>query len=110
MPDKDVPCRVPVSLESIPYLAVRAAGTIVTGPRWNDPDLVKHGSVAARQGSTTTPALKRRSLSKVRAGMGRRQATEKTAEKIHREALLGHIRSIPTFLSGTRISPAVKVR
>ena len=54
MPDQDVPCRVPESLGSIHRLEVRAAGTIVTGPRWNDPDLVKHGSVAARQGSTTT--------------------------------------------------------
>lgn len=32
--------------------------------------------------------------------MGRCQATEKTAEKIHRVVLSGHIRSIPTFLSG----------
>ena len=70
MPDQDVPCRVPESLESIYRLAVWAAGTIVTGPRWNDPDFATHGSVAARQGSTTTPALKRRSLSKGRAGMG----------------------------------------
>ena len=34
MPDKDVPCRVPESLESIHRLEVRAAGTIATGPRW----------------------------------------------------------------------------
>ena len=51
-------------------------------------------------GQHDNAALKRRSLFKIRSGMGRCQATERTAEKIRRAALSGHILSIPTFLSG----------
>ena len=51
-------------------------------------------------GQHNNAALKRRSLCKIRSGMGRCQSTERTEGKICSAALSGHILSISTFLSG----------